>query len=191
MKLAHINTALLVLILVVCSYILLMPFVPMVSFWFESRGGRLAALSSSLSIPVAKQTAIPEDNRLVVPSMLLNAPINEGNDISALRKDTWRRPNTSTPDKGGNTVIVAHRFTYTDPRGPFYYLDKVHVNDEIGIFWKSKRYVYKVTEVRTVHADQTNIENNTPDAQLTLYSCTPLWYPKDRLVVTAKLEPQV
>jgi len=189
MKLAHVNTALLALILLVCGYILIMPLVPMASFWLESRTGRLDSLQNSLHLPTAqKQHIHPTDNRLVVPSMLLDAKIIEGKDISALRSGAWRRPNTSTPDVGGNTVIVAHRFTYTDPQGTFYYLNKVHPGDEIGVFWKGKRYLYKVSHVDVVPANQTAVEDNTPDARLTLYTCTPLWYPKDRLVVVATLE---
>jgi len=189
MKLARVNTCLLIAILLVCGYIIVMPIVPMASFWFLSHSGaRVSALSNRLHIPAAQQTAIPADNRLIIPSMLLDAPIHEGASSVALRSGTWRRPVGSTPDRGGNTIIVAHRFTYTDPRGPFYYLNKVNVGDKIGVFWQGKRYIYTVASVATVHADQTSIEDATTDARLTLYTCTPLWLPKDRLVVTAELE---
>ncbi|HSW65988.1 MAG TPA: class E sortase [Bacillota bacterium] len=189
MKLARVNTCLLVAIILVCGYIILMPIVPMVSFWIAGRGGtRLQTLTARLHIPAARVSSVPADNRLIVPSMLLDTPINEGTSAATLRNGTWRRPLTSTPDKGGNTVIVAHRFTYADPRGTFYYLNKVAVGDEIGIFWHRKRYVYKVANVATVPANQVSVEAATQAAQLTLYTCTPLWLPKDRLVVTAKLE---
>lgn len=189
MKLARVNTCLLVAIVLVCGYIIIMPFVPLVAFWITERGGqRFDQLSSRLHIPAARQSAIPSDNRLVIPTLLLDAPINEGATATALRSGTWRRPLTSTPDRGGNTVIAAHRFTYTNPRGPFYYLNKMAVGDEIGVFWHGKRYLYAVASVATVPANQVSVEAATSDARLTLYTCTPLWLPKDRLVVTAKLE---
>ncbi len=189
MKLAHANTTLLGAILLVCGYIVVMPLVPILTFWFESHTtSRLQMLGSELHVPLSKESAMPEGNRLVIPAMLLDAPINEGQTMAALHSGTWRRPNTSTPDKGSNTVIVAHRFTYTDPRGPFYFLNNMQVGDEIGIFWQGKRYIYKVNATNVVHPDQASIENPTSDARLTLYTCTPLWLPKDRLVVTAELE---
>jgi sortase (surface protein transpeptidase) len=37
-----------------------------------------------------------------------------------------------------------------------------------------------------VPPDQTQIEAPTTDARLTIFTCTPLWLPKDRLVVVAE-----
>lgn len=105
-----------------------------------------------------------------------------------LDKGIWRYPKGSTPDKGGNTVLIGHRFTYTNPRGVFYYLNKVAIGDEIGVFWNSKEYLYKVTTITVVDPHNTSIEDATSDARLTLFTCTPLWLPKDRLVVVAELE---
>ncbi len=188
MKLAHVNTALLIAILVVCTYIVALPFVPMVTFWVASKSNQATQLAAQLHPPKASVVAVPKDNRLIIPSMLLDTPIVEGKTIAALHSGAWRRPNTSTPDKGGNTVIAAHRFTYTNPHGVFYYLNKIYLGDEVGVFWNGKRYLYKVTSVSQVPPTQTAIEDNTDTAQLTLYTCTPLWLPKDRLVVVAILE---
>ncbi|HSX36097.1 MAG TPA: class E sortase [Patescibacteria group bacterium] len=189
MKLKHVNTGLFVATLAVCAYIIVAPFMPAALFWFEAHTtDRLRQLSADLHLPAGNIQATPSDNRLVIPSMLLNTPINEGSTLAALRTGPWRRPNGSTPDKGGNTVIAGHRFTYTNPRGIFYYLDKIHVGDEIGIFWQGKRYVYKVTSTETVPPTDVAIEAPTKNAQLTLYTCTPLWLPKNRLVVIAQLE---
>ena len=146
-------------------------------------------LRQALHAPRSSDVApYPKDNRLVIPALMLNTAINEGRDISALKDATWRRPGGSAPDKGGNTVIVAHRFTYTDPEGTFYYLHKLAKGDEVGIFWEGKRYIYKVAAVRVVSPRETSVEDATEKPQLTLYTCTPLWLPKDRLVVTATLE---
>ena len=160
----------------------------MLTFWLQSRTMRATQLAAQLHAPSTKVT-VPTGERLVVPAMLLNEPINEGANLSALNHGgTWRRPKTSTPDAGGNTVIVAHRYTYTNPRGTFYFLNKIKVGDEIGVFWHGKRYVYRTTSVRTVNPNDTTVEAPTKNAQLTLYTCTPLWLPKDRLVVIAELE---
>jgi sortase A len=105
-----------------------------------------------------------------------------------LDKGIWRWPRSSTPDKGGNTVFIGHRFTYTNPRGVFYFLNKIKLSDEIGVFWNNKKYLYKVTSVSQVPPNDTAIEDNTPQPELTLFTCTPLWLPKDRLVIVANLE---
>ena len=93
-----------------------------------------------------------------------------------------------TPDRGGNTVLIGHRFTYTTPRGVFYYLNKVKLNDEIGLWWNNKEYLYRVSGIKEVKPTDTAVENATTQPQLTLFTCTPLWLPKDRLVVVAQLE---
>lgn len=136
----------------------------------------------------ASSVPVPAQNRLVVPSMMLDEPINDSKDQATLHKGLWRLPYTSSPDKQSNTVIVGHRFTYTNPRGLFYHLDKVRVGDEIGVFWQGKKYLYKVNQTKTVPPTAVNVEAPTDLPQLTLYTCAPLWWPKDRLVITAALE---
>lgn len=189
MKLSRINTLLVVAIVVVNLYIILTPLVPSFLFWLDNKvGEKTQALTDKLHAPVTSpsQTAHARENRLVVPSMLLDVPILEGKGMAVLDKGIWRRPNTSTPDKGGNTVIVGHRFTYTNPRGTFYDLHRPKVGDEIGVFWEGKRYLYKVTETKVVPASEISVEGPSDKPRLTLYTCTPLWLPKDRLVVVAE-----
>lgn len=82
-------------------------------------------------------------------------------------------------------MLVGHRFTY-DGNGVFYHLDKLKVGDQLAVFWEGKKYQYTVTETKVVPATATEVEDQTQDPQLTLYTCTPLWSAKDRLVVIAK-----
>jgi sortase A len=185
-KLSRVNTLLLVAILLVNVYVIATPFVPGVLFWLV-RGHSATSQRLSQDIRSGSQPSAQE-NRLVVPSMQLDQVINEGKDLGAARSGPWRLPYTSTPDRGGNTVIIGHRFTYTNPRGVFYHLDKVHVGDEIGVYWRAKKYLYKVTQASVVPPTTVSVEAPTKNAQLTLYTCTPLWWPKDRLVITAQLE---
>lgn len=189
MKLSRINTFLVVAIIVINLYTILTPMVPAIMFWFDKNvAAKSDALSTKLHAPTSSSVDTPyaKENRLVVPSMLLDVPILEGRDMSVLKDGIWRRPNTSTPDKGGNTVIVGHRFTYTNPRGTFYELHRPKPGDEIGVFWNGKRYLYKVTETKVVPATEISVEGPSDKPRLTLYTCTPLWLPKDRLVVVAE-----
>lgn len=196
MNFKKINNLLIVLIVLVNGYVLLAPLTPQVLFWWQSRSGNKAtALAQAVySQPPAQSNApdaVVEPNGLIIPSMLLDQPIYEGSikdTYKTLDKGIWHWPNGSSPDKGGNTVLLGHRFTYTQPKGVLYFLNKVAVGDDIAVTWNNTRYVYKVSEVKVVKPSDTSILAATPDSRLTIYTCTPLWKPTERLVVIAELE---
>lgn len=187
------NNVLFGLIVIINLYIIAAPAWPQLTYWWDSHHTHRRAELTQLihkSATAAKPPA-PQPNSLIIPAMMLNQPTLEGpesNWFNLLYKGIWRWPASSTPDKGGNTVFLAHRFSYTGPHGAFYYLDKVKPGDEIGVVWNNKTYTYKVVSSTEVPPTDTAIENNTPDARLTLFTCTPLWHPVDRLVVVAELE---
>ena len=194
-KLAQVNSLLLVAIVIINGYIILAPLAPAVSFWWSEHTNHTSQkLQQQLHAPrpasTSASTPTEQGNRLVIPSMQLDAVVYDGTSVSTLNKGLWHRPNSSSPDKGGNTVIAGHRFTYTNPQGILYYLDKVQVGDELGLYWNNVRYLYKVSEVKVVEPTAVQIEDNTADARLTIYTCTPLWSPHQRLVVIADLKSQ-
>jgi len=138
-----------------------------------------------------KASATPQPNQLIIPAMQLDQPIYEGTDTYAeLDKGVWHWPGSSTPDKGSNTVLLGHRFTYTTPRGVFYFLDVVKVGDEISIVWNNTLYPYRVYQTEVVTPDHVEILDPTTEPTLTMYTCTPTWWPVNRLVVRAHLEKQ-
>lgn len=187
------NNFLLGLIIVVNLYVIAAPLLPAISFWWHDRGGeKRAELTQKIVVRPTSNSHKSEPNQLIIPSMLLDETIVEGpisQTYANLRKGVWRWPEGSTPDKGGNTIFIGHRFTYTQPRGVFYYLDKVKLGQTIGVIWDHKQYRYNVTGIREVKPTQTSILNQTADSRLTIFTCTPLWLPKHRLVVTAQLIP--
>lgn len=173
-------------------YITILPWLPNLQLWltqwFDDTNGYVyrgdlsngQADDSNLSDP-------PADNRLVIPSIALDEPIVEGATLRVVGLGgTWRRPNTSTPDKGGNTVLVGHRFSYSDP-ATFYHLDKVNVGEKFDIWWNQQEYIYQVFETQVVPASAVEIEGATTEPIVTLYTCTPIWTATNRLVVRAKL----
>jgi LPXTG-site transpeptidase (sortase) family protein len=190
-NLSRVTTVLLVAIISINAYTIALPVMPAVQFWYTSHHtdtvSRLQQALHSAGTQSDK-TARTADNRIVIPAMQLDQPIYAGADARTLSKGLWLRPTGSTPDKQSNTVIAGHRFTYTNPRGTFYLLDRVKPGDEVGVFWHGKKYLYRVNTTRVVPATATEIEAPSKTAELTLYTCTPLWNPKDRLVVTATLE---
>ena len=188
-RLRSVNSLLLFLIIAINLCTIGMPFFPVVLFHFQKNGSEAKHLMYLTTQKGIGKEQIPQDAQtLIVPSMVLDAQINDGPTLATLRKGLWRIPTTSTPDKGGNTVIAAHRYTYTNPRGMFYHLDQVHVGDPIAVMWHGKEYVYKVGETKVVAPDATYVESPTGKPTLTLFTCTPLWFPKDRLIVIAPLE---
>jgi sortase A len=173
-------------------YIAVLPWLPNVGLWinqlFDSTDGYVYRGDLSAGRTNEEQLSDPpKDNRLVVPSIALDEPVVEGGDLSVIGSGgTWRRPNTSSPDRGGNTVIVGHRFSYSDP-ATFYHLDKISVGERLAIWWEEKEYVYEVFETTVVPASAVSIEGASDQSIVTLYTCTPIWTATNRLVVKAKL----
>jgi LPXTG-site transpeptidase (sortase) family protein len=167
------------LIILVNSYILLAPFYPELTYQRQSRAGQ-AGLTRLIQSP--DNASGSADNRLIIPKMLLDQPLLEGpvsRQYNILNQGIWRWPNGGAPDKAGNTVLIGHRFTYTNPRGVFYFLNKLRVGH---------KYRYKVSQTKVVPPTDTSIEAPANDSRLTLFTCTPLWLPKDRLAVIARRE---
>lgn len=186
MPLRRINTLLLIAIIIINGITLSLPVLPGVLFWARSQ-------SPQVQVELAQQAHTPpqkpnQPNALIIPTLLMNQPILEGQTEDVLLNGLWRRPHLSTPDAGGHTVIAGHRFSYTNLEATFYSLDKLQLGDEIALTWNNKTYTYKTTNIAVVPANATHVEVPTTEPQLTLYTCTPFWTFTDRLVVTAKLE---
>lgn len=186
------NTFLFVGIILINGYIITAPLAPNAWYWWENRNSsHMQQLSNKISEtpkPTVSATIAPLPNELIIPKMLVDTPIVEGpmkDSFSLLNKGAWYLPLSSTPDKGGNMVIAGHRFSYTGPRGIFYYLNKLTPGDAIGVRWNGTMYHYTVQSTRTVAATEVSVQEPTKDTRLTLYTCTPLWNPVDRLVVVA------
>lgn len=191
MKLARVNTVLLVAIIFVNGYVIALPFIPSIIFWAQKQDGhRQQQLEARIHTQPGDGANSPKSHgeQLTIPSMGLDEAVHEGPTAKTLRQGLWHRPKTSTPDKGSNTVIVGHRLTYTDPQGTLYHLDKVKIGDSVGLTWNGKQYIYKVSKTKVVKATEISVEAPSDRPQLTVYTCTPLWLPEDRLVVIADLQ---
>lgn len=128
-------------------------------------------------------------NRLIIPKINVEIDIIEGEDEeSALLRGAWLLPMTSSPDVGGNTVIAGHRYFHKPPSPEtFWDLDKLEAGDEFKIIWKGKVYNYNIKETKIVEPDDVSILYNTAKPMATLFTCTPLYTSKQRLVVVGNL----
>ena len=184
------NNVLSVVVMLLALYIIILPLLPNLQFWVKKTTHAYPQLvkQNLPDAPKQDKEVIPAENTLVVPGLGMQEVVYEGSGPAALHKGVWHRPNTSNPTQGSNTVLVGHRFTYTQPEGVFYHLDKIKVGDSIVLYWNGEKYSYHVTKTFVVTADKVEIEAPTKEPLLTLYTCTPLWSAKDRLVIQAELE---
>ncbi len=188
MSLRFFNNCLTVLVSVLAIYIIAAPYLPQLGWWVRHDSPIKNIVRKQATAPPADQPI--KGDKLFIPGMELEETVY-GGDKTALRKGVWKLPKTSTPDKGGNTVLVGHRFTYKNPKGVFYHLDKVKKGEPITLHWQGKAYEYQVTDIKVVPASEVSVEQNTAEPRLTIYTCTPLWSVKSRLVIIAEpLEAQ-
>jgi LPXTG-site transpeptidase (sortase) family protein len=181
------NNILTVCLMILALYILAMPFYPGVSLWVKKRFDNLNGYvyENNIFVPGGNVKSRPDDNRLLIPSLQINEPVKEGKNLHTIdHGGTWRRPATSTPEKGGNTVIIGHRYTYRG-NSTFYNLNMLKTGDVVIIYWEGEEYDYKVTDTKVVSPKAGEIEQEGGPERLTLYTCT-LWNAKNRLVVTAE-----
>jgi LPXTG-site transpeptidase (sortase) family protein len=146
------------------------------------------AVAQELKIRPAKAGAVaPRDNRLVIPSIGVNMRVLEGPNENVLWRGAWRIPGTSTPNKGGNTVITGHRFQYRAGSNTLYLADKVKKGDLMVAYWNGKPYTYRVTEKKLVAPNADYIHAPSAKPRLTVYTCAPLFSTKQRLVLIGEL----
>lgn len=187
--LQKLNSFLSFIIIVLGLYIAIAPFLPQIEFWFRNTTPEYTVpYSGSLAKSVGSSSTnpAPKENRIVIPSIGVNEPILESDNIEVITKGgTWRRPSSATPLDNNNTVIVGHRY-YGNDVSTFYNLDKVQVGQLLAVYWEGQEFLYEVTETKVVGPSAVEIEAPTSERQLTLYTCTPVWTARDRLVVIAK-----
>lgn len=184
------NNILSVLLILIVVYMLLSPVIGEALFYirhhFEHNKGYVYQSKTLKTATNTQLKPIPVDNRLVIPSMGLDQPINEGKSVYTLNKGIWHMPNTADPTLPGNMVMLGHRFTYKGP-AVLFFLDKVKTGDPIIIYWQHKEYDYTVTSTRAVSRYDLTVTMPTTNPTVTIYTCTPLWTDNQRLVVTANL----
>lgn len=179
-------------VFILAVYILTTPLLPELELILKNRFNPnlgfvyRSALAHANGINESDLKPPPAGNYLVIPKIGIEGAINEGTSIATLDFGIWRKPESSTPDKGGNTVLVAHRFLNGNTTNSFYHLPKLERGDRFVVYWNEFEYTYEVYEKREVLPTQTEIEKDTADAVITLYTCTPLWTSEKRLVIRAK-----
>lgn len=128
-------------------------------------------------------------SNLIIPKIGVNMPIAvTDNEATGLDRGAWLMPDTSTPDKGGNTAFAGHRFRYVPPSSKtFYLLDKLTIGDEVEVNWQGKTYLYEVKETKIVPPSAVEVLDTTARPTITLITCDPVFSTANRLIVRAEL----
>jgi len=162
-------------------------------------------LSQSQQIPALNLEVAPLDNRLIIPAINKNIPVIRVSSESLIKQD-WgaleseiqealktgvvHYPGTSLPGQKGNVVITGHSSYFPwDPgrfKDVFALLHDVEVGDKIVSYYKQRKYIYEVTEIKIVKPEEIEVLKQTPEDQLTLITCTPVGTNLKRLIVIAK-----
>jgi LPXTG-site transpeptidase (sortase) family protein len=99
---------------------------------------------------------------------------------------------TGLPGEGKNIFIFAHStadfFEANRYNAVFYLLSKMENGDEIYLFYKNQKYRYKVSDKKTVKADEAKYLDKDAGDQLTLMTCWPPGTTMKRLIVIASPE---
>ena len=137
--------------------------------------------SSALAPPAASGQQL---TRLVIPKIDLEAIVLEGTDRQQLIAGPGHLTDTVFPGEAGNAVITAHRDTF------FRHIFELEKGDEINVQRDGRVFRYEVTGKKVVPPTDLSVLHATPDAQLTLITCYPIYYigpAPERLVVFSKL----
>lgn len=167
-------------ILIITSLVfILYPFIPLIKY--KTLG------VNNFSIGELQPTL--DANILIIPKIGVKILISDNlNEDIALNEGAYRFSQTSTPEKGGNTVLSAHRFKYLPPSSEtFYLLDELSEGDIFMVFWEGKQYNYRVVSSKIVDPYAIEVLNQTKKSTVTLITCNPIFSIKERLVVSGEL----
>jgi len=140
------------------------------------------------------------DFSIIIPKIFVNAPVKKNIDPAnyqeysqTLKTAVAHAKGSSLPDQTGNTYLFAHSSLLPWERtkyGPvFFLLPKLKKGDDIYIFYKEKKYHYKVGKIQIVSPDKTGfLYTQTNTHLLTLQTCYPPGSNTQRLIIQAKLQ---
>ncbi|MBM4137858.1 MAG: sortase, partial [Nitrospira sp.] len=121
-----------------------------------------------------------QENRIIIPTALVDAPILEGISEENLSEGVCHISKSSAPGKGGNCILEGHNigeFGWWRPQGPFSILEILEKGINIYIFYEGKKYIYKVKEKTSKDVNDPKLYDFSPGERLTLITCAASWNP--------------
>jgi len=140
--------------------------------------------ASKHDLAPAIPTGIAIDH-IVIPSIHVNKYVVQGTDTEDLSEGPGHYVGTPLPGQPGNVAIAGHRTTYG---APFYELGNLHRGAYIYLTnTAGETFAYRVAYHEVVAPTDVAVLDDTPDNQLTLTTCNPIYSATSRLVVVADL----
>lgn len=166
----------------------------------RSRTNNQVAVSTDCSKPIPyDKNGNPKaicDNYIYIPKIHVAAPFytppSTRDDVinEYLLKGVLHYPGTADPGQKGNVFLTGHSSYYwwakSDYKFVFTLEPQLTYNDEIYVYHKGIRYTYKVTELREVTPQTTDVLRPTTEPTLTLSTCVPIGTSYHRKIVRAK-----
>jgi sortase A len=145
----------------------------------------LRPLVQSLPAPAVPTQGPQQAQRVVIPSINVDAPIVQGDTWEALKKGVGQHIGSADPGRTGNHVLSAHNDIFGEI---FRHLDQLQPGDTIQVQTMSDSYTYIVTETLIVEPTQVEVLAPTEDPTITLISCYPYLVNTQRIVVRGVLQ---
>ncbi len=161
-----------------------------------SQRGKLADLVRNNKVQLLQP--IDPDFSIVIPAIAANAKIlpdvnaaDQNEYLAALKKGVAHAKGSSFPGENGHIFLFAHSTDYfwnvSNYNAVFYLLYKLKNEDEVNIFYKGKRFAYKVTGSKIVDPSQVEyLTRTSAQEEVTLQTCWPPGTTLKRLLVFAK-----
>ncbi len=138
------------------------------------------ATTASLATCSASSGNTPVHGLLEIPSLGVDAPVEQGDGDAELAVAVGHDPYSAWPGNVGNAVLLAHDVSY------FSTIDHLTSGDTIRYVTPCTTYVFQVTSHAIVTAGSPVYDTTAPT--MTLVTCWPtdaLWFTPDRYLVTA------
>lgn len=162
--------------------LLVYPYYPAVEYQAEQALGKPAQAA-------AQTVPLTADNQLIIPAIGVQTPIVEGSSLGVLLKHNgvWHQTGALP---SGSLVLAGHRFRYLPPNtSTLYNLGRLKPGDVMLVDWFGRRYSYKVSDVQTIPASDTDVlQQRTQPNHLYVYTCQD-YKMTERILVTASLIP--
>jgi LPXTG-site transpeptidase (sortase) family protein len=133
------------------------------------------------------------DNRIIIPSVLVDAPIMEEINRRSLHEGVAHDSDSVSPGEKGNCIIEGHNlaeFGLFQPRSFFSLLELARIGAPVYVFYNGKKYTYEVVKKKKLDVSNPKLRENTSGERLTLITCVSTWsatiYTSKRTVVICK-----
>jgi sortase A len=123
-------------------------------------------------------------NRIVIPSIDVDAPIVGGVTWEDLKKGVGHLPGSANPGERGNMYLAAHNDIFGEI---FRYLDDLELGDEFFVYSGDQSHRYVVTSKRVIGPTDVSVMYPTTEPIATLQTCYPYLVDTHRLVVVGEL----